>query len=145
MTKSHTDADFDKAMQEQGVPEVGFGNIKQEQGEPVIVEAVATIRNKGGELFVDWLIEGGLSAMVGGETLLICGERLTDSTGIGEVYTTPPQQRKPLTDADYVNACISYRHDFGLMMQDQRDKLLFTAKEWARAFGMNEAAHGIKE
>jgi hypothetical protein len=35
MTKSHTDADFDKAMQEQGVPEVGFGNIKQEQGEPV--------------------------------------------------------------------------------------------------------------
>jgi hypothetical protein len=58
-------------------------------------------------------------------------------------YYTTPQQRKPLTDADYVNACMSYRHDFGLMAQDQRDKLLFTAKEWARAFGMNEAAHGI--
>jgi hypothetical protein len=57
----------------------------------------------------------------------------------------PAQQRKPLTDADYVNACMSYRHDFGLMTQEQRDKLLFTAKEWARAYGMNEAAHGIKE
>jgi hypothetical protein len=56
-----------------------------------------------------------------------------------------PQQRKPLTDEDYVNACMSYRHDFCLMTQEQRDKLLFTAKEWARAFGMNEAAHGIKE
>ena len=60
------------------------------------------------------------------------------------LYTTP-QQRKPLTDADYVNACMSYRHDFGLMTQEQRDKLLFTAKEWARAYGMNEAAHGTKE
>ena len=58
--------------------------------------------------------------------------------------TTPPQ-RKPLTDADYVNACISYRHDFGLMTQEQRDKLIFQAREWARAFGMNEAAHSIKE
>lgn len=64
--------------------------------------------------------------------------------GATPLYTTP-QQRKPLTDADYVNACMSYRHDFGLMTQEQRDKLLFTAKEWARAFGMNEAAHGIKE
>lgn len=60
------------------------------------------------------------------------------------LYTTSPQ-RKPLTDADYVNACISYRHDFGLMTQEQRDKLIFQAREWARAFGMNEAAHGIKE
>ena len=60
------------------------------------------------------------------------------------LYTTPPQ-REPLTDADYVNACISYRHDFGLMTQEQRDKLIFQAREWARAFGMNEAAHGIKE
>jgi hypothetical protein len=32
-----------------------------------------------------------------------------------------------------------------LMTQEQRDKLLFTAKEWARSFGMNKAAHGIKE
>jgi hypothetical protein len=68
--------------------------VKQEQGKPVTIEAVATIRNKGGELFVDWLIEGGLSAMVGGETLLICGERLTDSTGSGEVYTTPQTKQE---------------------------------------------------
>ena len=54
-------------------------------------------------------------------------------------------QRKPLTDEDYVNACMSYRHDFGLMTQEQRDKLMFQAREWARAFGMNESAHGIKE
>ena len=62
----------------------------------------------------------------------------------GHLYAAPPQ-RKPLTDADYVNACISYRHDFGLMTQEQRDKLIFQAREWARAFGMNEAAHDIKE
>jgi hypothetical protein len=60
------------------------------------------------------------------------------------LYAAPPQ-RKPLTDADYVNACISYRHDFGLMTQEQRDKLIFQAREWARAFGINEVAHGIKE
>ena len=64
--------------------------------------------------------------------------------GLDSRNTTPPQ-RKPLTDEDYVNACMSYRHDFGLMTQEQRDKLMFQAREWARAFGMNESAHGIKE
>lgn len=62
--------------------------------------------------------------------------------GIG-LYAAP--QRKPLTDSDYVSACVSYRHDFGLMTQEQREKLMFQAREWARAFGMSEAAHGIKE
>jgi hypothetical protein len=72
MTKSHTDADFDKAMQEQGVPEVGFGNIKQEQGEPVAI----TITGKLGNIY-----------SFTGDYSLKKGDK---------VYTTP-QQRKPLT------------------------------------------------
>lgn len=48
----------------------------------------------------------------------------------------PPAQ--PLTDADYFNACLSYRHDFGLMSDEDRQKLVFQAKEWARAFGITK-------
>jgi rubredoxin len=46
------------------------------------------------------------------------------------------QPAQPLTDADYYNACLSYRHDFGLMSDEDRQKLVFEAKEWARAFGI---------
>lgn len=63
---------------------------------------------------------------------------------IAAMKKAPQRKQLPLTDVDYVNACMSYRHDFGLMTQEQRDKLIFQAREWARAFGMNEAAHGIK-
>ena len=55
-------------------------------------------------------------------------------------YTHPQPKREPLTDVDYANACLSYRHDFGLMTQEQRDKLMFQAKEWARAFGIKGEA-----
>lgn len=59
-------------------------------GEPITVEAVATVVNKPDGLELRWLIEGGIEAMAEGETLMICGERLTDDTGSGEVYLTPP-------------------------------------------------------
>jgi len=48
------------------------------------------------------------------------------------------QPAQPLTDADYYNACLSYRHDFGLMSYEDRQKLVFEAKEWARAFGITK-------
>jgi hypothetical protein len=48
------------------------------------------------------------------------------------------QPAQPLTDADYYNACLSYRHDFGLMSGEDRQKLVFEAKEWARAFGITK-------
>ena len=46
--------------------------------------------------------------------------------------------REPLTEAAYYNACLSYRHDFGLMPDEDRQKLIFEAKEWARAFGITK-------
>lgn len=35
------------------------------------------------------------------------------------------------------NVCLSYRHDFGLMAQDEQQRLRFECKEWARAISNN--------
>jgi hypothetical protein len=102
--------------QEQGVPEVGFGNIKQEQGEPW----GACV---SGRVFV-----GALPEHV---------RKLSEDEGlpIQWLYTTP-QQRKPLTDEqikDVANSCMWWVRE-----QD----ILDDAIEFARAI---EAAHNIKE
>lgn len=44
------------------------------------------------------------------------------------------------TDAQAASACLSYRHDFGLMKADERQKLMFTAREWLRAWQKESAA-----
>ena len=36
------------------------------------------------------------------------------------------------------NVCLSYRHDFGLMTDKEKDKLIFECKEWMRAIKNNE-------
>jgi hypothetical protein len=60
--------------------------------EPIQVEAVAVTReDEDGELYLDWLIEGGISALeVAGQTLLIAHGKITDGEGGGEVYTAEP-------------------------------------------------------
>jgi hypothetical protein len=60
--------------------------------EPIQVEAVAVTReDEDGELYLDWLIEGGISALeVAGQTLLIAHGKITDGEGGGEVYTVEP-------------------------------------------------------
>jgi hypothetical protein len=50
------------------------------------------------------------------------------------------QPAAPLTDRDLASACLSYRHDFGLMDETNRGLLMFQAREWARAFGLSTAA-----
>jgi hypothetical protein len=52
--------------------------------------------------------------------------------------TAPPaaQPAVPLTEKDIASACLSYRHDFGLMDETNRGLLMFQAREWARAFGL---------
>ena len=45
----------------------------------------------------------------------------------------------PLSEADLANACLSYRHDFGLMSAADREKLMVEAREWARAFDLKVA------
>lgn len=47
-----------------------------------------------------------------------------------------------LTDAEIASACLSYRHDFGLLPDDQRRALMAQAREWDRAL-QKERAHGI--
>lgn len=41
---------------------------------------------------------------------------------------------QPLSDGQIASACMSYRHDFGLLEPDERAKIMFTAREWERAF-----------
>ena len=50
------------------------------------------------------------------------------------------QPAVPLTERDLASACLSYRHDFGLMDETDRGLLMFQAREWARAFGLSITA-----
>lgn len=43
------------------------------------------------------------------------------------------------------NVCLSYRHDFGLMPEDGRNKLLFECREWMRAITNNWEYHRDKD
>ena len=36
------------------------------------------------------------------------------------------------------NVCLSYRHDFGLLSEDEQNKVRFECKEWMRAIKNNE-------
>lgn len=61
------------------------------EAEPVQVEAVATTKeNEDGELYLDWLLEGGISALeFPGQLLLVAHGSVTNDTGQGQVYTAP--------------------------------------------------------
>lgn len=39
------------------------------------------------------------------------------------------------------NVCMSYRHDFGLMTDKERDLLIFQCKEWMRSIINNLSYH----
>lgn len=45
-----------------------------------------------------------------------------------------------LTDAQITIACLSYRHDFGLMHASERKALIFQAREWERALNKARGA-----
>jgi hypothetical protein len=61
---------------------------------------------------------------------------------VRDVYASPPaaQPAALLTEKGLASACLSYRHDFGLMDETNRGLLMFQAREWARAFGLSTAA-----
>lgn len=61
-------------------------------GEPIQVEAVAVTRaRKNGGLALEWLIEGGISALEApGVVLLVAHGTVTDDQGSGEVHLAPP-------------------------------------------------------
>lgn len=62
--------------------------------EPILVEAVAVTReNDDGELYLDWLLEGGIAALELPDTLLLVAHgQITDDEGSGEVYAVPVAQ-----------------------------------------------------
>ncbi len=63
--------------------------------EPVEVVAVAVTKlDAGGELYLDWLLEGGICELdQPGVLLLVADRKITDSNnGHGEVYVAPPAQ-----------------------------------------------------
>jgi hypothetical protein len=84
-----------------------------------------------GEMRFSAIIEGMIVPVI--EQELPVGSKL---------YTTPPaaQPAVPLTERDLASACLSYRHDFGLMDETNRGLLMFQAREWARAFGLSVTA-----
>lgn len=52
-------------------------------------------------------------------------------------------QVQTMSVADYKNACMYYRHDFGLLSYDERERMLFQAKAWDIALGKAiEDKHG---
>lgn len=64
---------------------------EQQDQEPILVEAVAVTReNDDGELYLDWLLEGGIAALeLPGTLLVVAHGQITDDEGSGEVYTAP--------------------------------------------------------
>lgn len=71
---------------------------RQPVGEPVTVEAVATVRRNGdGDRYIDWLTEGGIADLEVGDVLMLSDRAITDEDGSGEVYTAPTAQAVGLT------------------------------------------------
>jgi hypothetical protein len=42
--------------------------------------------------------------------------------------------RKELDEEQIASVCLSMRHDFGLMSQEEREKMMFEARSWEHAF-----------
>ncbi|MEB2353364.1 MAG: hypothetical protein OZ924_18385 [Burkholderiaceae bacterium] len=43
-------------------------------------------------------------------------------------------KREPLSDEQIASVCVSYRHDFGLLSDDEQAGLMLEARAWERAF-----------
>lgn len=51
-----------------------------------------------------------------------------------------PGVRVKPTDEQVASACLSYRHDFGLLPEDERKTVMFQAREWLHAWQKELAA-----
>lgn len=73
------------------------------QCDPVHIEAVAVTReDEDGQLYLDWLVEGGICALeFAGQVLLVADSDITDDEGSGEVHRqAPPAPVEPTTCAE---------------------------------------------
>jgi hypothetical protein len=62
-----------------------------------------------------------------------CIEELRALPAALDVQPAPDAAVKP-TDAQVASACLSYRHDFGLLNAEERQKVMFQAREWLHAW-----------
>lgn len=76
-----------------------IADLESLRGEPITVEAVAITRlDEEGSLCLDWLVEGGISALeIPGQVLVVAHGVITDEEGSGEVYLHAAE-RKPEPD-----------------------------------------------
>jgi len=62
----------------------------------------------------------------------ILGERIKQALSLYSVSNR-------FSDPKFIdNVCLSYRHDFGLLSEDEKNKVRFECKEWMRAIKNNE-------
>ncbi|WP_312680987.1 DUF4406 domain-containing protein [Stenotrophomonas chelatiphaga] len=111
---------------------------RQPVGEPVTVEAVATVRRGGdGERYIDWLTEGGIADLEVGDVLMVSDRAITDEDGSGEVYAAPPAQAVDLEQFRYLAQWVKDGCNF---LQCDPAKIDSSASELLRAINATESA-----
>lgn len=117
-------------------------------GEPIQVEAVAITREDEDGLYLDWVLEGGISALEApGVVLLVAHGTVTDDQGSGEVYLAPPAAahgdeavRKDATESAIQRACRELPEGWSLQIELERgagDVTLFNAWDIVVDFGQD--------
>lgn len=64
----------------------------QSQSDPVLLTAVAVIRERHDEKRLEWLLEGGICELEPGQYLIVSDQEVTDDEGYGELYRHRPAQ-----------------------------------------------------
>ncbi|WAK44829.1 hypothetical protein [Pseudomonas phage PseuP_224] len=73
---------------------------EQHQSEPILIQAVAVTRQSDDGMYLEWLLEGGISEMESpGQVLFAMPEAndLCDEDGSAEIYTRPAEQPEPIS------------------------------------------------
>ena len=96
-------------------------------GAAVEVEAVGVLRkDDDGDGYIEWLLEGGSAAMVGGEMLcVLSNDRLTHENGHVTLYTAPQQAAQVAETMAMGEAFLNtrpYGHDQGVFACEVRER-----------------------
>ena len=115
---------------------------RQPVGEPVTVEAVATVRRwSNGDRYIDWLTEGGIADLEAGDVLMVADRAITDEDGSGEVYTAPPARVVGRSFqagvAEWMGQC--FLPSLYSNMTERGDRLLEEVLELLQAHGYDKA------
>ncbi|ONN71686.1 hypothetical protein [Pseudomonas oryzihabitans] len=119
-------------------------------GEPIQVETVAITREDEDGLYLDWVLEGGISALEApGVVLLVAHGEVTDRHGSGEVYMAPPAAahgyeavRKGLCDAYERGYQDGQKWPDSYSLQADKDRVADELLAAMRAQGDGETRHG---